>query len=234
MSFWNDSMFFSTSEEKIKKLAENFHDHLLQCMERVQPLIGLKDYMYKTQMLTWLLEQRPINYRHVVVVARAIKSDTELSDDRLKSYDFDHSLFYDLFSLPLRIALTPLKFLAALCTKPSQSYLVLKICVEEILRLISAIVFPFALFYSKYKTDSFNVSKGVASRMLDSLIVLADKLTTTKDCDETKSVSRSFEEEPVTITVNKDQLLLTKNPDPYQDRLQRPGTVNWAFSSSRY
>lgn len=228
-------MFFLTPEERIKTLAKNFDDHLLKSMEQVQPFMVLtkKDYMYKTQMLNVLLEQHPINYRYVAVVARAIKSDTELLEDGPKSYDFDHSLFYDLFSLSLRIALTPLKFLVAMCTKPSQSYLVLKICVGEIVRLISAIIFPFALLYSKYKTDSFNVSKGVASRMLDSLIALANKLTVAEDADENEYVSQFFEEKQVQVTVNNNGVFIKKTPDSHLDNLQQPGTTDWALSSVR-
>ena len=44
----------------------------------------------------------------------------------------------------------------------------------SISRVFAAIVFPVAMLYSKYTTDSFNVFKGKNRRMVDSLTALID------------------------------------------------------------
>lgn len=45
--------------------------------------------------------------------------------------------------------------------------------VSSVTRVIAAVVFPVAMLYSKYTTDSYNVFKGKTRRMFDSLKALA-------------------------------------------------------------
>jgi len=121
-----------------------------------------------------LLEEESVNYTQINTIAKQIKNDESLKDSKMFFGYMDNNIARDLFASTYRIATSPFYFLALLASQPEYSYVAIQLLLEETARLISTIIFPIAILYSKYKTDSYNVFKGDLSRMLDSTIALTE------------------------------------------------------------
>jgi hypothetical protein len=170
-------MFFSNNEQKIKKLGINIQEHLAHYAGwhsfSTTDLVGRTD-IKKIQVLNMLLEQPSVNYAQINAIAKQIKNDKDLGCSKMFFGYMDNNIFRDLFASTYRIATSPFYFLALLATQPRYSYVAIQLLLEGTARLISTIIFPIAILYSKYKTDSYNVFKGDLSRMLDSTIALTE------------------------------------------------------------